>query len=648
LRVDILACPAHNSVCAVKLLIIHALRIGAVHSTTFHELRTKAIARADKTVQWVTSENPVIPVITSSRIFLNLKELAGVQQTIRTISAMSIKAKCKVELRTHDLRHGTARDLAHLDQSRIRGHANMTVASAMGHKMSAFMRDVTDKYVGGSDVSTWNLRAQSEWRDSRAPKIGNTAFTAPPLRPGELENYCKEKGWDPALRSNIDRARGLIRQTQLAEWRAQLKDESEVTSIAARPGMLQFPGLPGEANYIMKQNSHNTVLQPLGGTSSRGTNANITSKQHFTARDPSTLLIDPQILADSSSSVPMCTTQSLESTPSIRTTLPSSTSLAPTFDDSDMDIHDDESVLLGAEDQDNAVRLLDVILEKTDLVDSTSNKDEDLTLLDALEAAAQSYDEKDPVHSSAEGFIEYFARINILRNKTASRLGEAKFQQEMGSWAPMGNSRDTPTRFLYHCSNKQWGCQYTTPSVAHAQNHILKCNISSSNTVSTTTFTCRKPDCGQQFGSLSGRNGHEREHDFERRQCDLCQDGRWYETERSWNHHKSECHTNIWDPHTTCSVPGCSRREQKPFPSRNAYQQHLRITHKLSGSDVARYLPALPHQAPVWGSRKRKCPFDDCVRELVQKTSMKSHLMSSTHNLSSEEAAAKIEEMMAE
>lgn len=398
----------------------------------------------------------------------------------------------------------------------------------------------------------------------------------------------------------------------------------------------------------MKQNSHNTVLQPLGGTSSQGINANITSKQHITAKDPSTLLVDPQILADSSSSVPMCTTQSLESTLSIRGTLPSSTSLARTFDDSDMGIDDDESVPLAAEDQDNAVRLLEVMMEKTDLVDSASDEDEDLTLLDALDAAAQSYDDMDPVHSSAEGFIEYFARINILRITAASKLSEPKFQQKMGSWAPMGNSRDKPTRFILHCNNEKWGCEYTHPYHTRMQRHILKCKISSSNPVSTTTLTCRKPNCGQQFGSLSGLKSHERDHDFERRQCDLCHDGRWYETERSWNHHNSECHTNNWEPDTTCSVPGCFRGEKKPFPSRNAYQQHLRTAHKLSGSDVTQYLPALPHQAPVWGSLKRRCPFDDCARELVRKASMKSHLMSSTHNLSNEEAAAKIEEMMAE
>jgi hypothetical protein len=137
----------------------------------------------------------------------------------------------------------------------------------------------------------------------------------------------------------------------------------------------------------------------------------------------------------------------------------------------------------------------------------------------ALDSAAQSYDDIDPVHSSAKGFIEYFARINILRISAASKLSEAKFQQDMGSWAPMGNSRDTPTRFLRRCSNRQWGFQYTNPSDTQIQRHILKCKISSSNTVSTTTttFTCRKPDCGQQFGTLNGRNSHKRDHDFERR-----------------------------------------------------------------------------------------------------------------------------------
>jgi hypothetical protein len=61
IRVNILSCDVHNSACPVRLLIIHALRVGAVTVTTWKELRANAIFRVDKTIQWTTTENPVIP-----------------------------------------------------------------------------------------------------------------------------------------------------------------------------------------------------------------------------------------------------------------------------------------------------------------------------------------------------------------------------------------------------------------------------------------------------------------------------------------------------------------------------------------------------------------------------------------------------------
>jgi hypothetical protein len=162
-RVDILASAAHNSVCPVKLLIIHALRIGAVDAATWEQIRAKAIARADKTIQWTTPENPVIPQITISRkAFLNLEKPATTHQAIATMNTMSIKAKCVVRLRVYDLRYGAARDLAHLPRGALRGYSNMMVASALGHKMSTFMNDVTEQYVGGSEISSWTLRAESD------------------------------------------------------------------------------------------------------------------------------------------------------------------------------------------------------------------------------------------------------------------------------------------------------------------------------------------------------------------------------------------------------------------------------------------------------------------------------------------------------
>lgn len=239
MRVDILSSVAHNSICPIKLLIIHALRTGAVNGTTWKQLRANTIVRADKTIQWATPENPVIPAMNIGRSsFLQLDKPASTAQALATLHAMSIKAKCTERLRVHDLRYGSARDLAHIRQSRIRGYASMTVASALGHKMSTFMNDVSEQYVGGSDVSMWNLRVESDWVDSRMPKMGSSAFVPTRLGEGELESYCRSMGWDPMKASNIQKARVHIRRSQEERWRASLKVEPvQASSPATKPGV---------------------------------------------------------------------------------------------------------------------------------------------------------------------------------------------------------------------------------------------------------------------------------------------------------------------------------------------------------------------------------------------------------------------------
>jgi hypothetical protein len=158
------------------------------------------------------------------------------------MNTMSIKAKCVVRLRVHDLRYGAARDLAHLPEGALRGYSNMMVASALGHKMSTFMNDVTEQYVGGSEISSWTLRAESDWVDSRAPRMGSTAFVPRPLREGELQDYCKSRGLNPSKESDIQNARVHLRKAQEAEWRASLKDEpAQASSSPQKSGREQKP-----------------------------------------------------------------------------------------------------------------------------------------------------------------------------------------------------------------------------------------------------------------------------------------------------------------------------------------------------------------------------------------------------------------------
>jgi integrase len=161
-RVDALHRNTYNATCAVKMLLIQALRVGAVAAKSWSELQAQTLGRADKTVQWTTPDHPVIPALIGHSAYLDLAKPAIVQQPLRNIHAMALKAQFVNKFRVHDLRHGVLADLAHLDdQSKIRGHASLASAASVGHKMSTFMADTTESYIGGSDASTWTLRAES-------------------------------------------------------------------------------------------------------------------------------------------------------------------------------------------------------------------------------------------------------------------------------------------------------------------------------------------------------------------------------------------------------------------------------------------------------------------------------------------------------
>jgi hypothetical protein len=265
------------------------------------------------------------------------------------------------------------------------------------------------------------------------------------------------------------------------------------------------------------------VLQPLGGKSSRGINANITRKNP-TTKDPLAIPVDPQILVASSLSLIPTPPEDSEWAPSISATPQLSTYL--TNNDSDEDTSDPDLMPLSVKDHENAIRLLDIVMTSTGAVDSATNEDADVNLLEVLDEAFQPFDETDPIHSCPEGFINYFPRINIMRNQIAGHLSEERFQENVYKWAPTGNSRDMPTRFIYRCSNRIWGCEHIGNQRRAVEEHSRKCRISQSNPVKPANIMCRKPNCSKGFRTTSARDSHERAHDFDRRQCDLCHDGK--------------------------------------------------------------------------------------------------------------------------
>jgi hypothetical protein len=120
--------------------------------------------------------------------------------------------------------------------------------------------------------------------------------------------------------------------------------------------------------------------------------------------------VDPQLLATSSAATAL-----LRAYP------------ANDDNDFDKDTSDPDLAALSLEEQDNAMQLLGVVITQIGTTDSVTDGDTDLDLLKTLDKAPPNFDKSDPIHSYVEGFIEYFSRINIIKNQITAKLSDAAF-----------------------------------------------------------------------------------------------------------------------------------------------------------------------------------------------------------------------------
>jgi hypothetical protein len=209
----------HNSVCPVKLLVIHALRTGAVDASSWEDLTAQTLRRRDRTVQWKTPNRPVISAIVPGHCaFLDLEKPARTGQILNTLADMGRRAKLVVKATTHDLRRGSVKDISHLKED-VRGFATPAVAAAVGHRMSTYMNDVTASYNGGSDVSIWTLRAESGFKDRQAPMLADQRFVARIPGKHEAQTYCTAEGWDAEDPRALRTAKRRLVEDQETSWR---------------------------------------------------------------------------------------------------------------------------------------------------------------------------------------------------------------------------------------------------------------------------------------------------------------------------------------------------------------------------------------------------------------------------------------------
>jgi len=146
-------------VCLVKMILVNAMRLGAVSRGTIGDIIRDIASREDKTLKWSSGREFFLVLcafeLSSSHVIINSP--ATTHQARKSIREASFKAGIMARVSTHDLRRGSARDTAHLKGKPI-DMASATVAAALGHSNAALQDGVTASYVGRRTDDTWIKR----------------------------------------------------------------------------------------------------------------------------------------------------------------------------------------------------------------------------------------------------------------------------------------------------------------------------------------------------------------------------------------------------------------------------------------------------------------------------------------------------------
>ncbi|KAI9807474.1 MAG: hypothetical protein M1826_004563 [Phylliscum demangeonii] len=186
--IEPLTSPDLNVICPVKLLLVQALRHGAIPgATSLRDVWQATRRKQDRLVPWARPADPVLPAIATRRhAFLDLPKPAGAHQIWGTVRFMARTAEVVTALVPHDIRRGAARDLAHLRKT-IPGVSTAGVTRALGHP-----------HLG-----------QRHRRIPAAPRPATN------ISPAAIDAYCADRGWDPSKRGLRKRASRAVAQRQL-------------------------------------------------------------------------------------------------------------------------------------------------------------------------------------------------------------------------------------------------------------------------------------------------------------------------------------------------------------------------------------------------------------------------------------------------
>lgn len=146
----------------ILLVLIMALRTGAVSAKDIQTLVTTTISQENPTIQWTHPEWPLLSQFHNS-IGLNVSVPAGYTQIKESLAKMADETGVVEQLWAHDIRRGQALQASRLTSITTRNIP--AAAEALNHSNQSITKGITAAYVGANKESTWKARLQDETID---------------------------------------------------------------------------------------------------------------------------------------------------------------------------------------------------------------------------------------------------------------------------------------------------------------------------------------------------------------------------------------------------------------------------------------------------------------------------------------------------
>lgn len=578
----------HNAADATKLIIVMALRTGAVAETSWDALYVAMRGRSPKAIEWAHPERPLFNAYLKGAVGLDFSRPAIAKQQAATLQLAGELIDLLSTPWTHDLRRGAAADIAHLPQPLLFGTSTPAVGRALGHLPNATEMAVTDGYIGRSREDNWSLRLDAAEKNIMPDNFGLT-FGATPFRPrkrkpDEVTAACVRFDTDPNDPKAPHKAKHRLRAEMKEDWvkesiaaRGQQQPTSSASNSPARTEANPPPNLA--LSDLVPPHLAPFNMAPLDATaldSARIDAVEIDSDPNVSL-DPALLVLGDYLFGSSSDVT--------ASTPEVN---------------------------------------LDVTAETLFVTDANDGLSENMASLDNMD----DHEAADILTSDRDVFVTYFSKINAmaLSHRLRDNCTPKRFIDQVGG------SRDPPTLFTYACPNKPYGCTWTGPAKTRYNDHFRSCKSTSTEAhlalakkkdVSSSTSAkakahlalakkkdvslsasaeahpepaegkpveCTIDGCKSTFRSKRHLAQHLiRGHrpPFTERRCGAagCVSDEVFKTQGALDKHCRAAHSG-WIPRR-CGVGGC--KCLRTFEDPKKLRRHLRTVHKLNDEGVKQY-----------------------------------------------------------